>query len=415
MKSSVSFRKGKGNINHNLRQLEKQFYIDDKKSKNNVVLVSKNLHDLYTSLFQEAVIEHDKNEKRNDRKIKDFYIYSSKKKTKHGQQKLFEEIVLQIGSSKERPNEETLKAIYSEYVKNFEERNGKNLVINCATIHLDEKSPHLHLDVVPISNCNKKMKLSNSFSNALKELGFNQKGKNQYIEFRNQEISYLKRIMIKYGIEYKNMGNINSHNATIHPETLNLIKNEVAEELLSKNLKYKNLSVYSLKESPFAKKEEFIKKKDADKLFSAMKTRLDQERKKNEKLTLENQKIKNKYYVKENEKLKDEINSKNESSLTLKNDYQELLNDYNILVGEYNSILEEKNSTENELKEEKKSNIFLKNLVKKLVNIFAPFIHKEQKNYLANLDNFNEDEANLIYDFEVSLLKNEYDQEEEMG
>lgn len=48
-------------------------------------------------------------------------------------------------------NDEVLIKMYKKFIESFI-KNNPNLHLFGAYIHLDEKTPHLHLDVVPCSN-----------------------------------------------------------------------------------------------------------------------------------------------------------------------------------------------------------------------------------------------------------------------
>ena len=86
--------------------------------------------------------------KRNDRKITDYY-----EKIRQGkQEKLFHEVIFQIGDSKDMvvgtEEGELVVKVLDEYMKDFQKRNLTLRVFNCY-LHLDEATPHLHIDFVP--------------------------------------------------------------------------------------------------------------------------------------------------------------------------------------------------------------------------------------------------------------------------
>lgn len=224
---STSFCKGRGNLEHNKRNL---FYalsnVNREKSSSNIALVDDDLHETYTRLFDSAVREHDEKETRKDRKINDYYEFQRKQKAKgngakKGQpKKLFTEFVVQFGSRKtvdlNEISDELLIQMYTEYVDSFRKRN-PNLIVFGAYIHLDEKTPHLHLDIVPCSKTSRKMSLTNSFDNALQEQGYNvKKQKTSYRNWRNDEISAIENIYKKYEINRVVVGNTNKHNSNSH-------------------------------------------------------------------------------------------------------------------------------------------------------------------------------------------------------
>lgn len=58
------------------------------------------------------------------------------------------------------------------YVQDFK-KNNPNMIVFGAYIHLDESTPHLHLDILPVAkDCKRGMSKQISMSGALKEMGF---------------------------------------------------------------------------------------------------------------------------------------------------------------------------------------------------------------------------------------------------
>ena len=159
--ATVSFVKGKGNINHNNRKFLTD-NIDRDRVKNNIIYVQKDLKEFYKELFQEEVDEYNSNQKRADRKINSYYDKIAKSK----QEKLFYEIVVQIGD-KDFTQKETASRVLNDYMIDFEARN-PNLKVFNAVMHLDEETPHLHIDFVPVSKGYKRgLAKRNSLSKAL--------------------------------------------------------------------------------------------------------------------------------------------------------------------------------------------------------------------------------------------------------
>ena len=66
-----------------------------------------------------------------------------------------------------------------KYVEGFEERN-PNLKLIGAYIHMDEASPHLHLDYVPVANgYSRGLETRNSLDKAMKQMGFQPENENR--------------------------------------------------------------------------------------------------------------------------------------------------------------------------------------------------------------------------------------------
>ena len=173
----VSMPQGKGSQMHNRREYEKYGKptpdnIDVSKSHENITLVDKDIKEAYREIFGEALDKHNAKQKRADRKIEDYCDHI--KKSKNGE-KLFYEDVVQWGSKDDFQNPQTrerAKEALVKYVEGFEERN-PNLKLIGAYIHMDEASPHLHLDYVPVANgYSRGLETRNSLDKAMKQMGF---------------------------------------------------------------------------------------------------------------------------------------------------------------------------------------------------------------------------------------------------
>lgn len=176
---------GKGSQLHNRRDYEKigkeiPENIDKNLTEQNITIVDKNIKEVYQEIFGEALQEYNQNQKRADRKIEDYYEHISK--SKNGE-KLFYEDVLQWGKKEDFQNnpelKETAKECLKEYAESFEKRN-PNLKLIGAYIHMDEASPHLHLDYVPVAHgYSRGLKTRNSLDKAMKEMGFQPEKENR--------------------------------------------------------------------------------------------------------------------------------------------------------------------------------------------------------------------------------------------
>lgn len=176
---------GKGSQLHNRRDYEKigkdiPENIDQNLTEQNITIVDKNIREAYQEIFGEALQEYNQKQKRADRKIEDYYEHISK--SKNGE-KLFYEDVLQWGKKEDFQNnpelKETAKECLKEYAESFEKRN-PNLKLIGAYIHMDEASPHLHLDYVPVAHgYSRGLKTRNSLDKAMKEMGFQPEKENR--------------------------------------------------------------------------------------------------------------------------------------------------------------------------------------------------------------------------------------------
>lgn len=173
----ISMPQGKGSQLHNRREYENigreiPDNIDTSKSNQNIVLVDKDLRQAYEEIFGEALAEYNVRQKRADRKIDSYYDHIQK--SKNGE-KLFYEDVLQWGKKEDFENPQTrekAKETLRQYASTFEQRN-PNLRLVGAYIHMDEASPHLHLDYVPVAHGYKRgLSTRNALDNAMKQMGY---------------------------------------------------------------------------------------------------------------------------------------------------------------------------------------------------------------------------------------------------
>ena len=167
----------RGSKLHNRREYEKigkpiPDNIDVSKSSENITLVDKDIKQAYQEIFGEALEKYNAKQKRADRKIEDYCDHI--KKSKNGE-KLFYEDVVQWGSKEDFQKPETrerAKEALVQYVKEFEERN-PNLKLIGAYIHMDEASPHLHLDYIPVAKGYARgLETRNSLDKAMKQMGY---------------------------------------------------------------------------------------------------------------------------------------------------------------------------------------------------------------------------------------------------
>ena len=105
-------------------------------------------------MFDEALARYNAKQTRANRTIANYYekIRSSK------QEKPFHELILQIGDkenmSAESENGQLARQVLDEYYRGFQERNPQLRVFS-AHLHLDEATPHLHIDFVPFTTGSK--------------------------------------------------------------------------------------------------------------------------------------------------------------------------------------------------------------------------------------------------------------------
>ena len=229
MKRTISFMTGKGSVNHNSRKFHAK-NTDPERSCLNVEYCNENVKDVYHELFDEALARYNEKQTRSDRRIDDYYekIRSGK------QEKPFHEIILQIGDKDnmgaKTENGQLAAKVLDKYMWDFQRRN-PTLRVFSAYLHMDEATPHLHIDFVPYTTGSKRgLDTRVSLKQALSALGF--KGGTRRETELNQWVSYEKEqlaaVMLEHGIEWEKKGTHEKHLSVLDFEKKERAK-EVAE------------------------------------------------------------------------------------------------------------------------------------------------------------------------------------------
>lgn len=212
MKKTIGIRIGKGSISHNNRKFVAK-NVDEKRVKDNVILCCENLKNVYDDLFGAALAEYNAKQKRKDRRIENYLDHITNGK----QEKPFYELVFQIGNKDDTscgtPDAEIATNILREYYDDFLKRNPHIRVFN-AVIHLDEATPHLHVDFVPFATGQSRgLSTRNSLNKALEQQGFSAKTNLETPAklWTDSEKQQLAEIMLKRGIEWEQLGTHNEH------------------------------------------------------------------------------------------------------------------------------------------------------------------------------------------------------------
>ena len=175
---SISFRVDAGVIEHNNREFIAR-NVDGERIGDNIAYKQEDLREFYQKLFGQALADYNAGKKRLYQRIPDYYEHIKNGK----QEKLFEEIVVQFGDMEtcglKSGKWEEAKLMLDDYMKSFERRN-PNLKVFNAVMHLDEATPHLHIDFVPITHIGSRgLSTRVSMSGALREQGFTSANKMQ--------------------------------------------------------------------------------------------------------------------------------------------------------------------------------------------------------------------------------------------
>ena len=249
LKRTISFMTGKGSLNHNSRKFHAK-NTDPKRTHWNVEYCNEDIKDVYHELFDEALKRYNDKQTRKDRKIDDYYekIRSGK------QEKLFHEVIIQIGD-KDNMESETVEGqlaakVLDEYMKGFQERN-PTLRVFAAHLHLDEATPHLHIDFIPyVTGSKRGLDTRVSLKQALSVLGF--KGGTRMETELNQwvaaEKEQLASIMLEHGIEWEQKGTHEKHLSLLDFEKQERAKEVAALEEQKADLEEHNATMQEVNE-----------------------------------------------------------------------------------------------------------------------------------------------------------------------
>ena len=203
---------GKGSVNHNSRKFKAENVNGERTHLNNDYC-NESIKKVYHTLFDDALKRYNDKQTRADRRISNYYekIRNSK------QEKPFHEIILQIGDmvtmSSESENGILAQRILDEYYKGFQERN-PYLKVFSAHLHMDEATPHLHIDFVPFTTGSKRgLDTRVSLKQALANQGFKggTRGDTEWNQWVSSEKEALAVVMERHGVEWERKGTHEKH------------------------------------------------------------------------------------------------------------------------------------------------------------------------------------------------------------
>lgn len=261
MERTISFMNGEGSIGHNTRCFIAK-NVDASRTKDNITLINEDIKQVYHKLFDKALAEYNAKQKRKDRQIKNYYEKIKRSK----QEKLFYEVIVQIGNMDDTGvgsyTAEVATRILKDYVELFQFRNPQLYVFG-AYIHLDEETPHLHLDFVPwVSGSARGLETRTSLKGALATRGFASEGKGntEWQQWSDAEKEDIAIIMERYGIGWHKKG---THNK--HLSVLNYKKQERAKEVAALEAELEDVqAVLDLKEERADALDKEIRRKQAE-------------------------------------------------------------------------------------------------------------------------------------------------------
>ncbi|PES32849.1 plasmid recombination protein [Bacillus thuringiensis] len=337
---SISFNQShQSSLSHNSREnIHGNPGIDPSRLEENIYFVQKDIRSVYKDVFQEAVNKYNEKQKRNDRKIKDYYD-KIKKDTKTHEQR---ELVVAVGEGKDDPKyRKAKKEALKQYAEAFQGRN-PNLAVYNMVLHDDEANPHLHINYVPNFESSRGLTRRVGMDRALQQQGVQGKGTELIANWRQLETAYIESLA-KEQIPNFERANVGSHKYMKvrqykeYAEAVSNIENQITE--ISKRLpdskitlKPKKKEIKTEVKPKLIGKPEIIEKETGNYVFSP----------------------------KQLEKVEELITA----AVTVKKDYERLQN--TDLVKENRELNRQVNSLYDSLKESQKINLDLKEENKKL-------------------------------------------------
>ena len=212
IKRTISAMSGDGVVAHNRRTYLAE-NVDPTRTHLNIEYCYTPIEQAYHELFDEALAEFNAKQKRKDRCIENYY-----EKIRDGkQEKTFYEVIFQVGNredmSAEGENAELAKTILDKFYRSFLERNPQ-LHVYSAHLHMDEATPHLHIDFIPFTTGSKRgLSTRVSLKQALADQGITGEGRSltERDLWVQKEKEALAEIMLEHGIEWEQKGEQREH------------------------------------------------------------------------------------------------------------------------------------------------------------------------------------------------------------
>ena len=212
MKRTISGELGKGSVNHNSRKFSAK-NVDASRSHLNIDYCNERIQDVYHELFDDALKRYNERQKREDRKIANYY-----EKIRAGnQEKPFHELILQVGNKDDMnatgEYAQLARQVLDEYYQGFQNRN-QNLRVFSAHLHMDEATPHIHIDFVPFTTGSKRgLDTRVSLKQALAAQGFTggTRRATEWTQWVESEKKQLAIVMERHEIQWEQLGTHEEH------------------------------------------------------------------------------------------------------------------------------------------------------------------------------------------------------------
>ncbi len=209
---TISGMTGRGSIRHNNRTFSAA-NIDRSRTALNVTFCREDLKQVYHQVFDEALAVYNAKKKKSRDKIPDYYEHIRQSK----QEKLFHEVIFQIGNKDDcgcgTLDGDRAATVLKEFAESFQERNPHLRVFN-AVMHMDEATPHIHIDFVPVATEQSRgLQTRVSMKQALKQQGFTSLGRNmtEWRAWMDREKQTLAELAQAHEFEIISLGSGRKH------------------------------------------------------------------------------------------------------------------------------------------------------------------------------------------------------------
>lgn len=372
MKRTISGELGKGSVNHNSRKFSAK-NVDASRSHLNIDYCNERIQDVYHELFDDALKRYNERQTREDRKIVNYY-----EKIRAGnQERPFHELILQVGNKDDMnatgEYAQLARQVLDEYYQGFQTRN-PNLRVFSAHLHMDEATPHIHIDFIPFTTGSKRgLDTRVSLKQALAAQGFTggTRRATEWTQWVESEKKQLAIVMERHEIQLEQLG---THEE--HLSVLDYKKQERAKEVraLDTTIAEKQTQVDEIEQTLQSVQKQVV---DLDKIenVSVKKTLL------SDKVTLPRSDFENllsaaKQYVvyrRQEDRLQGLLDAANDKIKQLEGVIRELKQKVSKLVNELGNIefwhTQELNEVKSESREVRRENLMLKREQKGLVNL----------------------------------------------
>lgn len=265
-------------------------HVDFSRTKDNISIRKESIDDAYQTCFGDAVDEYNAKQKRKKRKIDDYRLHIQRDEHKRGSLNVQREFLIQLGDQESFADDNERKEyadVLRQYAEEFIQRN-ENMYVCNAVIHMDEATPHLHLNVIPVADGYKNgVKKKPSFDRAIQQQ-YENKGEpvptsKPYLKWREQEVALLEEKLNEKGVKRKIVGSNEYKDVNDYKQQKDFqaeAKKELFEELKPSALKAykktirKNADEYKakLKEDPEVRAEAVNELKEDPAILSELKT-----------------------------------------------------------------------------------------------------------------------------------------------